>query len=141
MCAVFLKLLLPYEYEFTCVLCGYNIIKGKNELIKIQRKKINFNNRLKYAELKNFCICIDVYRNFEDKDFDEVFKDLSQSTNWNLKKKHILIEKYKDSLGNFDFEQKYSSRTAEGIYRIGHDSVRLFKWLAYYDRCFLKSIK
>ena len=31
--------LLPYEYEYTCFLCGYNINKRKNELSKIQRKK------------------------------------------------------------------------------------------------------
>ena len=32
--------LLPYEHEFTCVSCGYNIIKRKNELSKTQRKQI-----------------------------------------------------------------------------------------------------
>ena len=30
---------LPYEYEFTCVSCGYNVNKRKHELCKIQRKK------------------------------------------------------------------------------------------------------
>ena len=39
--------LLPYEYEFTCFSCGYNVNKRKHELSKIQRKKINFINRLK----------------------------------------------------------------------------------------------
>ena len=34
--------LLPYEYEYTCIACGYNVSKGKHELSKIQRKKINF---------------------------------------------------------------------------------------------------
>ena len=37
-------------------------------------------------------------------------------------------------LENLDFEQRYWSRTAEGIHKIGHDSVRLMKWLIYYDR-------
>ena len=32
------KTLLPYEYEFTCISCGHNVIKRKSELIKIQRK-------------------------------------------------------------------------------------------------------
>ena len=32
--------LLPNEYEFTCVSCGFNLIKRKHELTKIQRKKI-----------------------------------------------------------------------------------------------------
>ena len=31
--------LFPYEYEFTCFSCGYNVNKRKNELSKIQRKK------------------------------------------------------------------------------------------------------
>ena len=46
--------LLPYEDEFTCFLCGYNVNKRKHELSKIQRQKINFINRLKYAEVKFF---------------------------------------------------------------------------------------
>ena len=29
--------LLPYEYDFTCFSCGYNVIKRKHELSKIQR--------------------------------------------------------------------------------------------------------
>ena len=33
--------LLPYEDEFTCLSCGYNVNKRKHELSKIQRKKIN----------------------------------------------------------------------------------------------------
>ena len=31
--------LLPYEYEFTCFSCGYNVNTGKHEPIKIQREK------------------------------------------------------------------------------------------------------
>ena len=55
--------LLPYEYEFTCIACGFNVIKKKHELSKIQRqRKIIFISRLKYAEQKLFCICIDVYK-------------------------------------------------------------------------------
>ena len=50
------NMLPPYEYEWTCFSCVYNIIKRKRELTKIQRKKINFINRLKYAEQKIFCI-------------------------------------------------------------------------------------
>ena len=29
-----------------------------------------------------------------------------------------------------DFEQEYYSRTAIGILKIGHDSIRIMKWLA-----------
>ena len=34
--------LLPYEYEFTCFSCGFNVSKRKHELSKIQRKKNKF---------------------------------------------------------------------------------------------------
>ena len=57
--------LLPYEYEYTCFSCGYNVNKRKNELTKIQRRKINFINRLKYAELKIFSICVYLYKIYE----------------------------------------------------------------------------
>ena len=30
---------LPYEYGFFCLSCGYNVIERKHELSKIQRKK------------------------------------------------------------------------------------------------------
>ena len=42
--------LLAYEHEWTCLSCGFNLIKRKHELSKIQLKIINFINRLKYAE-------------------------------------------------------------------------------------------
>ena len=44
----------PYEYEFTCFSCGFNINKRKYELSKIQRKKINFINGNKISRHKNF---------------------------------------------------------------------------------------
>ena len=53
--------LLPYEYEWTCISCGYNANKRKHELSKIQRKKIKFINKLKYAEVKkkfHKCRCV-----------------------------------------------------------------------------------
>ena len=37
-------------------------------------------------------------------------------------------------LENPNFEQDYYARAATGIYKTGHDSVRLLKWLAYFDR-------
>ena len=39
-------------------------------------------------------------------------------------------------LENPDSEQDYWSKTAEGIYKIGHDSIRLTKWLIFYYRFF-----
>ena len=43
-------------------------------------------------------------------------------------------------LENPNFEQNYWSRTAEGIYKIGHDSIRLMKWICYYDRLCYENI-
>ena len=36
-------------------------------------------------------------------------------------------------LENPDFEQNYWSKTAEGIYKIGHNSIKLMKCLFYHD--------
>ena len=33
---------LPYEYEWTCLSCGYNVIEGIIQFTKIQRGKISF---------------------------------------------------------------------------------------------------
>ena len=132
--------LLPYEYEFTCFSCGYNVCKRKHELSKIQRKEINFLNRLKYAEQKIFCICIDVSRIYKGNEYDEIFEVLSTLKNKKLKINNILIEKYKNMLENPDFEQNFWSRTATGIYKIGHDSIRLMKFICYYDRSYYENI-
>ena len=99
--------LLTHEYEFTCMACGYNVNKRKHELSKIQRKKINFINRLKYAEVKIFSICVDLYKIYEGNDFDGIYKVLSTLKNKKLKINNILIEKYRDMLENSDFQQKY----------------------------------
>ena len=74
--------LLPYEYEFTGFSCGYNVNKRKPELSKIQRKT-NFINRLNYAEVKIFSICVDVYIIYEADDYDEIYKVLSTLKNKN----------------------------------------------------------
>ena len=83
---------LSYEYELTCFSCGFNVNKRKHELSKIQRKKINFMNRLKYTEVKIFSICVDVYKIYEADDFDEIYKVLSTLKNKKLKINIILIE-------------------------------------------------
>ena len=132
--------LLPYEYELTCFSCGYNVNKRKNELSKIQRKKINFINRLKYAEQKIFCICVDVYKIYDGDDFNEIYKVLSVLKNKKLKINVILSNIYKDLLKNPNFEQNYWSRKASGIYKIGHESIRLMKWICFYDRSYYENI-
>ena len=119
--------LLPYEYEWTCFSCGYNVMKRKHELSKTQRKK--FINRLKYAEVKIFSICVDLYKIYEGNDYDGIYKILSTLKNKILKVTNTLIEIYKDMLKNPDFEQNKYSITSTGIYRIGHDSIRVMKWI------------
>ena len=88
------NILLPYEYEFTCIFCGYNVIKQKHDLSKIQRKKLNFMKRLKYAEQKIFSICIDFYKIYESNDYDKKYEVLSTLKNRKFKTKSTLIEKY-----------------------------------------------
>ena len=46
--------LLPYEYEFTWFSCGFNVNKRKNELSKVQRKKINFYQQIKICRSQKF---------------------------------------------------------------------------------------
>ena len=52
----------------------------------------------------------------------------------------MLIKKYKNLLKKPDFEQDYWSRTAKGIYRIRDSSIRLMKWMCYYDRSYYENI-
>ena len=132
--------LLPYEFEFTCIVCGYNVTKRKHELSKIQRKKINFINRLKYAEIKIFSICIDVYKIYQGNKFNEKYKILSTLKNKKLKINNTLIEIYKDMLLKPNFEQNKYSLTSKGLYKIGYDSIRLRKWICYYDRSYYENI-
>ena len=61
--------LLSYENEFKCFSCGYNVIKENMNSLKYKEKQTNFINGVKYAEVKIFCICVDLYKVYEGKDF------------------------------------------------------------------------
>ena len=63
------KTLLAYENEWNCLSCGYSLNKRKHALSKIQRRRLNFINRLKYAEVKIFSICVVVYQIYDGDDF------------------------------------------------------------------------
>ena len=41
---------------------------------------------------------------------------------------------------NPNFEQKKYSLTLKGIYKIGLDSIRLMKWICYYDTSYYENI-
>ena len=90
---------------------------------------------------KNFFICIDSFIICDGNDYDKIYKVLSTFKNKKLKINNILIGKYKDMIKNSDFEQNYWSRTAEGNYRIAHDSIRLMKWICYHDSSHFENIK
>ena len=83
---------------------------------------------------KIFCICIEVYNLYEGKDYDKIYEVLSTLRNKKVKINNILIEKNKDMLENPDFEQNRYSITSTVVYKIAHDSIRLRKWICYYDR-------
>ena len=78
---------------------------------------------------------------YDGNDYEEIYKVLSTMKNKKLKINNILIEKYKNMMKNLDFEQDYWSSTAIGVYKIGHDSIRLLKWICYYDRSYYENIK
>ena len=103
-------------------------MKWKHELTKIQRKK-NFINRLKHAEHKILCICVDVHKIYEGNDYNKLYEVLSTLKDKKLKLNNILIENYNDMLENPDFGQDHYSRTATSFYKIGHDSIRLKNWI------------
>ena len=82
--------LLPYEYEWTCISCVYNVIERKHQLTYLKfKEKINFINRLKNAEHKILSICTDVYILYKGKDYDKIYEALSTFKNENLKKKQF----------------------------------------------------
>ena len=64
------KQLLPYAFEWTCLICGLNIIKQKHELTLNQRKKITFSSRIKYAERKIIAICTDIIQIYDGHDYE-----------------------------------------------------------------------
>ena len=101
------KVLLTYEFEWTCISCAFNVVKGKLELSEIPGKKINFINRLKYAEQKIFCICVTVYKIYESNDYDKLYEVLFTLKNKKIKINIVIIEKYKGMLEDPKFEQDH----------------------------------
>ena len=73
-------------------------------------------------------------------DYEKIYEVLSSLMNRKIKINDILIKKYKILLEISDFEQNYWSRTATGIYKIGHDSIRLMEWICYYDRSYYENV-
>ena len=53
--------------------------------LKYNEKKIKFINTSKYVEHKIFCFCVDVYKVYEDNDYDEIYETLSTLKSKKLK--------------------------------------------------------
>ena len=83
---------------------------------------------------------MDVYKVYESYDYDKIFEVLSTLKNKKLKINKTLIDIYKNMIENLDFEQNHWSRAPEGIYKTGHDSIRLMKWICYYERSYYENI-
>ena len=77
---------------------------------------------------------------YDGNDYNEIHKVLSTLKNKKLKINNTLIEIYKNMLLNPYFEQNHWSITSSGIYKIGNDSIRLMKWICYYDRSYYENI-
>ena len=89
--------------------------------------------------MKIFSVCLDIYSIYGGHDYNEILKVLSTLKNKKVKINNTLIEIYKDMLENSDFEQIFWSETAIGVYKIGHDSIRLMKWICYYNRSYYEN--
>ena len=70
--------LLPYEYEWSLFACGNNVTKRKNDLTIFSRGKINFIDRLKYAEPKVFCTCTNGFKIYEGDDINYIYEAISK---------------------------------------------------------------
>ena len=66
----------PYQYEYSCFSCGYNVIKQKYEVTKVQRREINFTNQFRCAQHKILCTCTKGYKINKSEDFKEFFNVL-----------------------------------------------------------------
>ena len=67
-------------------ICCFHMKNENMNSLKFNEKKINFINRLKYAEQKIFCICIEVYQLYEGNDYDKICEILSTLKNKKLQK-------------------------------------------------------
>ena len=81
----------PHQNEFTCIACGYNVIKSELNFEKC-REKNSFFNRIKYARHEKTCNCINAYIIYESIDFNKVLENLSKLKNRKTKFILKLIE-------------------------------------------------
>ena len=121
------KTMLPYAYEWTCLICRLNITKQKHELTLNQRKKLTFSCRIKYAEQKIIAICTDIIQIYDGHDYKKMLEVLSQIKNKKLNIKKDLIKYYNEMDPNYG--QTQISLSQKNIYKISYESIRLMKFL------------
>ena len=125
------KGLLPYQYEWSCYFCKYNIIKQKHELTLSQRKKLTFASRIKYAEQKLITIAIEIIQIYDGEDYNKMFEVLSQIKKKKLNIKKDFIKYYNEMDSNY--QQTQISLSQKNIYKISCESIRLMKFLCQKD--------
>ena len=111
--------MLPYAYEWTCLICKMNIIKSKNELTLSQRKKLTFASRIKYAEQKIITIATDIIQIYDGYDYNKMLEVLSQIKNKKLNIKKDLIKYYNEMDPNY--QQTQISLSQKNIYKISYE--------------------
>ena len=119
--------ILPYAYEWTCLICKMNIIKLKHELTLSQRKKLTFASRIKYAEQKIISIATDIIQIYDGYEYKKMLEVLSQIKNKKLNIKKDLIKYYNEMDPNY--QQTPISLSQKNIYKISYESIRLMKFL------------
>ena len=126
--------LIEYVYEFTCLVCEFNVIKPKNQLTKVQRKKnINFKGRLAYATPKIIAICIEIDSIVETNDIDVLAAVLTYLKQKRLNIIEEILKKFDDMPDHFETNPFAAS---EGIHKAGDYAIRMMKWLIsarYYE--------
>ena len=87
---------------------------------------------MKHGEEKTKLFSNDVYKRNEGESFNESLNILSTLRKKKLKSQNELAERKRSMIK--EFEQNRDSRTASGIFRIGHDRIRISKYMAHFDR-------
>ena len=126
------RFFIEFPYEYRCLICNAKAIKPKRKLTKLQRKRrANFSNRFKYAELKISVICMDVMQIYTLCDPNLIAAILLLLKKSKLNFNDTLFEKYCNLLDNLGSEIK-----SRGVWVYGYEALRLVEWLQsdkYYD--------
>ena len=126
------RFFIEFPYEYRCLICNAKAIKPKRKLTKLQRKRrANFSNRFKYAELKISVICMDVIQLYRESNPNLIAAILLLLKKTKLNFNDTFFEKYNNLL-NYDS----NIVDANGVWLYGYEALRLVKWLQsdkYYD--------